>query len=149
MAPAPESPDTGPDPAATGRASAVTARRGPLTGRTEGAVELATFHRAKGLEWTAVHVVGLETGFVPIIHATTDESVAEERRLLYVALTRASQVLQCSWARSRTMGGGRTMERRPSPWLADFADCCEAGDLVPPSRDVTRRFADLRANLRR
>ena len=54
--------------------------------RTEGAVELATFHRAKGLEWTSVCVAGVEEGYVPIVHAATDESVAEERRLLYVAL---------------------------------------------------------------
>ncbi len=47
-------------------------------------VDLATFHRAKGLEWASVCVVGLEAGLVPISHATTADSLAEERRLLYV-----------------------------------------------------------------
>ena len=61
-------------------------------------VELSTFHRAKGLEWPAVAVVGLEDGMVPIAYATTPDAVAEERRLLYVALTRAEDELWCSWA---------------------------------------------------
>ena len=71
------------------------------------AVELATFHRAKGLEWTSVCVVGLEDGFVPIVYAESDTARAEERRLLYVALTRASRDLHCSWSRTRAMGRGR------------------------------------------
>ena len=156
FAPAPESPDVEPASGATGRAARVTransgraTRPGPGRGDPDGGVELATFHRAKGLEWEAVHVVGLESGFVPIVHATTPESLAEERRLLYVALTRAGRVLECSWARSRTMSGGRAMERRPSPWLADLAGECEAGDTVPTPHDAAQRFADLRANLKR
>jgi DNA helicase-2/ATP-dependent DNA helicase PcrA len=151
FAPAPESPDAALAPGATGRAARATGRAtGPTGERGEsgGSVELATFHRAKGLEWEAVHVVGLEAGFVPIVHATTPETLAEERRLLYVALTRAGRVLECSWARSRTMGNGRAMERRPSPWLADLAATCEAGDTGRPPHDAARRFADLRANLR-
>ncbi|HEY5110472.1 MAG TPA: ATP-dependent helicase, partial [Acidimicrobiales bacterium] len=114
FAPAPESPDTEAPGPATGRAAA----RTRAAGRHDpgGGVELATFHRAKGLEWEAVAVVGLEEGFVPIVHATTPAALDEERRLLYVALTRAERVLECSWARSRTMGAsGRTMDRRPSP----------------------------------
>ncbi len=90
-------------------------------------VELATFHRAKGLEWEAVCVVGLEDGFVPIVHAMTSETLAEERRLLYVALTRASNELHCSWARTRTMSRGRAVERRPSPWLAALARVSRTG----------------------
>ncbi len=54
------------------------------------AVEIVTFHAAKGLEWSVVHVAGLEEGLVPIHHAKDDPAaVDEERRLLYVALTRA------------------------------------------------------------
>ena len=119
-----------------------------LRGEPGGSVELATFHRAKGLEWEAVHVVGLEAGFVPIVHATTPEALAEERRLLYVALTRASRILECSWAKRRTMGGGRAMDRRPSPWVADLAPACEAGDTRPAPADAAERFARLRANLK-
>ena len=73
------------------------------------AVELATFHRAKGLEWISVNVIGLEEGYVPIVYAQSDQAQAEERRLLYVAMTRASSDLHCSWARVRTMG--RAAER--------------------------------------
>ncbi len=124
-----------------------TTRSTAARGEEGGAVELATFHRAKGLEWDVVHVVGLEEGFVPIVHATTAEAQAEERRLLYVALTRAGRELACSWARRRTLGPGRPMERRPSPWVAPLAGACDPGDARPAPEDAARRFADLRANL--
>ncbi len=117
-------------------------------GEPGGGVELATFHRAKGLEWDAVHVIGLETGLVPIVHAADPRSLAEERRLLYVALTRAHRILECSWAKRRTMGGGRSMERRPSPWLDDLATVTQTGDQRPEPQDASRRFAALRANLK-
>jgi DNA helicase-2/ATP-dependent DNA helicase PcrA len=81
------------------------------------AVDVMTFHRAKGLEWRVVFVTGLEDGLVPIGHARSPESVAEERRLLYVACTRAMDDLRCSWARERSYGGRRSA-RRPSPYLA-------------------------------
>ena len=100
FAPAPDA-EAGP---ATSRGRPVVSTAGP--GEAETGVELVTFHRAKGLEWQAVHVVGLESGLVPIVHAATPEALAEERRLLYVALTRAGRVLECSWARSRAMGSG-------------------------------------------
>ena len=130
FAPAPESPDTEAPGPATGRAAARTRSAGrPDPG---GGVELATFHRAKGLEWEAVSVVGLEDGYVPIVHATTPAALDEERRLLYVALTRAGRILECSWARSRAMGSeGRPMDRRPSPWLAGMADVVAEGTGRP------------------
>jgi len=61
------------------------------------AVEVATFHAAKGLEWPIVHLAGLEQGLMPISRAKTPAEVAEERRLLYVAITRADQanVVHC------------------------------------------------------
>jgi DNA helicase-2/ATP-dependent DNA helicase PcrA len=80
------------------------------------AVEVATFHRAKGLEWTTVFVAGLEKGLVPIGHATTNAAEAEERRLLYVALTRARERLTCTWAERRSFGGA-SAPRNPSPYL--------------------------------
>jgi DNA helicase-2/ATP-dependent DNA helicase PcrA len=148
FAPAPEAPDTAPGP--TPAAGRHPARTVSTAGRGEqgGGVELSTFHRAKGLEWEAVSVVGLEEGLVPIIHATTPETVAEERRLLYVALTRAGRILECSWARSRNMGNGRAMERRPSPWLDELAPSCNVGLSQPVAPEAARRFAELRANLR-
>ncbi len=112
-------------------------------------MELATFHRAKGLEWSSVHVVGLEDGFVPIVYAESSEARAEERRLLYVALTRASVELHCSWARTRRMGNGRTMDRQPSPWLAAVARVSRAGTGRMPRRDTIRMIDEMRADLGR
>jgi DNA helicase-2/ATP-dependent DNA helicase PcrA len=79
-------------------------------------VELTTFHRAKGLEWAVVFVTGLEDGYVPIAHARDPDALAEERRLLYVACTRAEEELHCSWAAERTFSI-RPLPRSPSPWL--------------------------------
>jgi DNA helicase-2/ATP-dependent DNA helicase PcrA len=80
------------------------------------AITICSFHRAKGLEWDEVWVAGLERGLVPIGRALTESAEAEERRLLYVALTRADTDLHCSWARQRTFAG-RAVPREPSPWL--------------------------------
>ncbi len=83
------------------------------------AVDLSTFHAAKGLEWPIVHLVGLEDGLVPIAHARSRAAREEEQRLLYVATTRAERELHVLWCRSRTIGT-RTHERAPSPWLSAF-----------------------------
>ncbi len=122
------------------------AREEPL--RSGQAVELATFHAAKGLEWPVVYVVGLEQGLLPIGHATTPEARAEERRLLYVAVTRAERELHCSWAERRTFGA-RTMPRSPSPWLAAVEDAI-AGCSPPagPGDGWKGSVAEGRARLR-
>jgi DNA helicase-2/ATP-dependent DNA helicase PcrA len=88
------------------------------------AVTISSFHRAKGLQWAAVWVCGLEAGLVPIAYATTPAALAEERRLIYVALTRAERELHCSWARQRRAGNGAALRRAPSPWLAGLAPHC-------------------------
>jgi len=84
---------------------------------TMAAVTLATIHSAKGLEWDTVHILGLSEGFLPITYATTDEAIEEERRLLYVGITRARRRLHLSSARS---GSGRGAERKPSRFLAEL-----------------------------
>jgi DNA helicase-2/ATP-dependent DNA helicase PcrA len=84
---------------------------------TMSAVTLATLHSAKGLEWDTVYLVGLNDGLVPITYAKTDEAVDEERRLLYVGITRARQRLHLSWAKGGSARGG---ERRPSRFLAEL-----------------------------
>ena len=83
-------------------------------------VTLASLHAAKGLEWDAVFLVGLADGTLPISHALAhgpdSEAVEEERRLLYVGITRARVHLALSWALSRTPGGRQT--RKPSRFLS-------------------------------
>jgi DNA helicase II / ATP-dependent DNA helicase PcrA len=103
----------------------------PLAGGD--AVELLTFHRAKGLEFDVVFVTGLERGLVPIARAETPAERAEERRLLYVALTRAAHRLELSWARRRSLGT-RIVGRAPSPWLApiEALDTPAAGPAATP-----------------
>ncbi|SED55769.1 ATP-dependent DNA helicase, Rep family [Streptomyces misionensis] len=78
-------------------------------------VTLASLHAAKGLEWDAVFLVGVAEGMLPITYAKTDEQVEEERRLLYVGVTRARERLHVSWALSRSPGGRPS--RRPSRFL--------------------------------
>ncbi|MGA8257128.1 MAG: ATP-dependent DNA helicase UvrD2 [Nocardioides sp.] len=78
-------------------------------------VTLATFHAAKGLEWDAVFLVGLQDGTLPITYAQTESAIEEERRLLYVGMTRARSELSISWAMARNPG--QAPRRKPSRFL--------------------------------
>lgn len=78
-------------------------------------VTLASLHAAKGLEWDAVFLVGLSEGLMPISFADSPEDVDEERRLLYVGITRAREHLNLSWSAARTPGG--RANRKPSRFL--------------------------------
>jgi DNA helicase-2/ATP-dependent DNA helicase PcrA len=77
-------------------------------------VTLASLHAAKGLEWDAVFLVGLAEGTLPTTYAKTPEAVEEERRLLYVGITRARQWLWLSYGGARAPGG---RHRRPCRFL--------------------------------
>jgi len=88
-------------------------------------VRLMTIHAAKGLEWPVVHLAGLESGLVPIGLARTPAAEAEERRLFYVAITRAVDILRGSWAETRTFGN-RTAKRTASPYLREVDMVLEA-----------------------
>ena len=95
-------------------------------------VNLLTLHRAKGLEWDAVFLPGLEEGTLPIRQAAEDEeALAEERRLLYVGLTRARRHLALSWAEQRAGAGDRFSHRRPSRFLHALEGDRRAGPQAP------------------
>ncbi|MBW4042195.1 MAG: ATP-dependent helicase [Acidobacteria bacterium] len=81
------------------------------------AVSVLTLHAAKGLEWPVVHLIGCSEGLLPISYATTLAEVEEERRLLYVGITRARDRLRVSWARSAAPRPG---DRRPSRFLSEL-----------------------------
>ncbi|WP_405794968.1 ATP-dependent DNA helicase UvrD2 [Streptomyces sp. NBC_01506] len=91
-------------------------------------VTLASLHAAKGLEWDAVFLVGLTEGMMPITYAKTDEQVEEERRLLYVGVTRARLHISLSWALSRAPGGRAS--RRPTRFLSGL----RPGSSAPGTR---------------
>ncbi|MDI3314888.1 MAG: ATP-dependent DNA helicase UvrD2 [Mycobacterium sp.] len=96
-------------------------------------VTLASLHAAKGLEWDAVFLVGLADGTLPISHAVAhgaaSDAVEEERRLLYVGITRARVHLALSWALSRTPGGRQA--RKPSRFLNGIAPQPHPGRVAP------------------
>jgi ATP-dependent DNA helicase Rep len=99
----------------------------------EDQVVLSTVHAAKGLEWMYVYVVGAEEELLP--HARTVEGeggIDEERRLAYVAVTRARQNLSLSWAQARTKFG-RIVPRKRSRFLEDL-----------PAESVTIKDGEMR-----
>lgn len=97
-------------------------------------VTLASMHSAKGLEWDAVFLAGLSEGLMPISFAETADAVDEERRLLYVGITRAREHLVLSWSLSRTPGG------RPNRSRSRLLDSI----LPPDSGHGTRQSARSR-----
>jgi DNA helicase-2/ATP-dependent DNA helicase PcrA len=83
---------------------------------------VASLHAAKGLEWDVVFLPGLTEGNLPIVHAQTGEAVAEERRLLYVGVTRARERVYLSWALA------------PLPWWAAVPHAVAVpGRAAPPA----------------
>ena len=108
-------------------------------------VTLATIHAAKGLEWDAVIVAGCAEGSIPHAQSTAPEALSEERRLFYVAITRARSRLLITWSRSRQPGGRGTRQR--SRFLDALAP--EAGGDALTPRSSVRRGRGGRAATRR
>ena len=100
---------------------------------------MASLHAAKGLEWDTVFIIGCSDGFLPIVMAEGEVAIEEERRLLYVGLTRARRELHLSWAGARTPGARAT--RRPSRFLD-----ATAGILGEGARSPSRRTAGADAS---
>jgi DNA helicase-2/ATP-dependent DNA helicase PcrA len=100
-------------------------------------VTLASLHAAKGLEWDAVFLIGLVDGTLPIIYAETPAQIEEERRLLYVGITRAREHLSLSWALARAPGGRKV--RRASRFLEGLAP--QTSTPAPARVDRTKRAA--------
>ncbi|XAS76067.1 ATP-dependent DNA helicase UvrD2 [Dermatophilaceae bacterium Sec6.4] len=107
-------------------------------------ITLASLHAAKGLEWDAVFLVGCSEGLLPFSMAEGPAQVAEERRLLYVGLTRARRHLTLSWAASRHPGGRAS--RKPSRFLAGAtAVLGEGARPAAPVRSASSRVSRTRA----
>jgi DNA helicase-2/ATP-dependent DNA helicase PcrA len=123
-------------------------------------VTLASLHSAKGLEWEAVFLAGLADGLVPISLAERSEEIAEERRLMYVGITRAKRHLQLSYAKARTAGGNAN--RRYSRFLNGLWPTAEQSakkarglevpareDLTIPERELFERLREWRLEVAR
>ena len=100
-------------------------------------VTLASLHAAKGLEWDTVFLAGCSDGFIPITMAEGPAAIEEERRLLYVGVTRARRDLRLSWAAARNPGGRAS--RRPSRFLDPATAVLGPGAKGPESGSRRRR----------
>ena len=107
------------------------------------AVVLSTIHRAKGLEWDNVAVIGLQEGRLPLSSATSPEQLDEERRLLYVAMTRPESELLCTWC---SEGGSAERSRFLGPVLREL-EVLTAERRPLQGEPRARRIAELRAAL--
>lgn len=86
---------------------------------TDPGVRLLTIDKAKGLEFKAVAIVGARDGMIPHYQNTSVQKMAEERRRLYVAMTRASRELVISWPMTTVDRYGRSHKQKPSRFLVE------------------------------
>ncbi len=106
-----------------------------------GGVTLASFHSAKGLEWKIVFLVGVSEGLLPITQAKSPKELTEERRLAYVAVTRARDELFLSYAKKRSLDrkATRSCSRFFSP-LWPREESAVKTVRTPSARQDTKRF---------
>ncbi len=115
-------------------------------------VVLSTYHRAKGLEWDVVYLPMLEEGSLPIRQALKDPAaIEEERRLLYVGITRARNELVLSWAAQRVNAKGQLGRSKPSRFLAELGaprahrSSAATSAHAQPAQPASALFEALRA----
>jgi DNA helicase-2/ATP-dependent DNA helicase PcrA len=108
----------------------------PFDDKTNEGVELLSFHGSKGREWHTVFATGLEASLMPHKSATTAPEKAEENRLLYVAVTRATDVLVLTRCERRA-----GYARKPSPFIAEL-DVAPPAPMPPPASLRRQRRVD-------
>ncbi len=116
---------------------------------TQDAVTLITMHSCKGLEFPHVFIVGLEDGLLPHSRSKVEGTMDEERRLFYVAVTRAMQTLAISHCGGRKKYG-QTLPCQPSPFLKELpeelVEHSDAKSKTPVAQDSGKNlFAAMRA----
>lgn len=109
-------------------------------------VTVASLHSAKGAEWRAVFLVGINEGVLPHSSAKTPSEIEEERRLFYVGITRAAEVLEISYPRAS--GAGQNRPRRPSRFLKSLNAALFEADASPARPRSPRRSGRRVANCR-
>jgi DNA helicase-2/ATP-dependent DNA helicase PcrA len=100
--------------------------------REESLVTLMTLHNAKGLEFRAVYLIGMEEGIFPHARSIEEQGIEEERRLCYVGMTRAKEQLTLTHASSRSLWGSRGYNM-PSRFLDELPGSVERERLRPTS----------------
>lgn len=126
-----------------------------LEGREDGepdAVKLSTLHAAKGLEFGHVFLIGVEEGILPHRESVDNDKIEEERRLMYVGITRAQKSLNISWCKKRKRAGeteicepSRFIEELPSDDIRHFGN--PSADPAASKEHGKERMAQIRAML--
>ena len=126
-----------------------------LEGREDGepdAVKLSTLHAAKGLEFGHVFLIGVEEGILPHRESVDNDKIEEERRLMYVGITRAQKSLNISWCKKRKRAGeteicepSRFIEELPSDDIRHFGN--PNADPAASKEHGKERMAQIRAML--
>ncbi|MCB1136831.1 MAG: ATP-dependent helicase, partial [Chlamydiia bacterium] len=94
-------------------------RKRTESGAQRDAVNLMTIHSSKGLEFPACFLIGMEDHIIPHQRSLKEGTLSEERRLMYVAITRAKQYLTCSMAQTRKRMG-KLAKSQPSRFMMDL-----------------------------
>jgi ATP-dependent DNA helicase Rep len=116
------------------------------------AVQLSTLHAAKGLEFRHVFLIGVEEGVLPHRESLDSARLEEERRLMYVGITRAQRSLHVSYAEKRKRGR-ELIPSKPSRFIAEMGDDLRfsggQADALPDKATGSARLAAMRAMLKK